>query len=427
MPPPAILVSLLLTSVPAASARNFLLYNATLDEGRMECVYPISGQYALLQRVLYYALLLFSIISRKTPWLVAGALGAAMTYAGSAAVHAAILAGTSHNSLLDLDSLGIFAIVTVGSLVVTVFFHWSELLRESPARPVFQYWGLLMVVGTFCAVVALFRDYPSEERCESIPSDSRNTTEPMLLTSPAQLGLMLFNCTYACFNSRQAFRDPSEILVLPAGIVSSQTFRLFVEMCLSIVLGGMVSVYRFLVTPPYYTKEELERMLRSADKTLERRDLPPKQRRMAKSRRSMALELLARGQKPRRRGLITNLLSVVCVVVTVLNEVFMHVGTEIPTSQPPYAVGQWGPWVAVIMALAGSAIMEYHRPAWEERRRILKEEGVLAREDDTQSLFSSTWMQLRNQTGSQSSVTEADQEAGTVQGPKESWRRGSHS
>jgi hypothetical protein len=123
-------------------------------------------------------------------------------------------------TLLDLDCLGIFAIVSVGSLVVTVFFHGSELLRESPARPVFQYWGLLMVVGTVCSVVAMLRDYPSEERCISLPSDATNTTEPVLLTSKAQLDLMQFNCTYACFNARQAFRDPSDIRVVPAGINS---------------------------------------------------------------------------------------------------------------------------------------------------------------------------------------------------------------
>jgi hypothetical protein len=78
----------LLTIVAAASASSVLRYNATLDEGRVQYVYPISGQYALLQRALYYGLLAFSIVSRKTPWLVAGALGAAMTYAASAAVHA---------------------------------------------------------------------------------------------------------------------------------------------------------------------------------------------------------------------------------------------------------------------------------------------------------------------------------------------------
>jgi hypothetical protein len=422
---PAFLVSLLLTNIPAASASSLLWYNATLDEGRVECVYPISGQYALLQRVLYYGLLLFSIVSRKTPWLVAGALGAAMTYAGSAAVHATILAGISRNSLLDLDCLGIFAIVSVGSLVVTVFFHGSELLRESPARPVFQYWGLLMVVGTICAVVAMLRDYPSEDICTSIPSDANSTAEPILLTSTAQLGLMPFNCTYACFNTRQAFRDPSDIRVLLTGTVSSQRFRLLAaSICLSIFLGAVVSLYRLLLTPRYYTKEELEQKLRSANKTLAKGNLLPKQRRNARQVRSMARKKLARGQKRTRPGLMTDLLSITCVVVIVLNEVFIHIGKEIPASEPPYAVGQWGPWAAVIMALAGSGIVEYHRPAWEERQRILKEEGLLGQGENDPPLFSSAWMRLRKLVGNQSSATGPDPGAGMVQWPEAAWRRG---
>ncbi|KAF7173269.1 hypothetical protein CNMCM5623_005496 [Aspergillus felis] len=423
MLPLALLVSLLLTNIPAASASSLLWYNATLDEGRVECVYPISGQYALLQRVLYYGLLLFAIVSRKTPWLVAGALGAAMTYAGSAAAHATILAGISRNSLLDLDCLGIFAIVSVGSLVVTVFFHGSELLRESPARPVFQYWGLLMVVGTICAVVAMLRDYPSEDRCTSMPSDATNTIGPILLTSTAQLDLMPFNCTYACFQTRQAFRNPSDILILPAGTVSVQRFRLIAaSMCLSIFLGAVVSLYRLLVTPRYYTKDELERTLRSANKTLARSDLFPKQRRYAKQMRSMVQEKLARGQKRARPGLMTDLLAIACVVVIVLNEVFIHIYNEIPTSEPPYAVGQWGPWVAVIMALAGSAIVEYHRPAWEERQRILREEGLLAQGENAKPLFSSAWMRLRILAGKSS--TRVDPGAEIVQWPEAAWRRG---
>ncbi|PKX88955.1 uncharacterized protein P174DRAFT_379444 [Aspergillus novofumigatus IBT 16806] len=390
---PAILVPWLLTIVPAASASSLLQYNATLGEGRIECVYPISGQYALLQRVLYYGLLLFSIVSRKTPWLVAGALGAAMTYAASAAVHATILAGISRDSLLDLDCLGIFAIVSVGSLVVTVFFHGSELLRESPARPVFQYWGLLMVVGTVCAVVAMLRDYPGEERCTSIPSDGADTTEPILLTSTAQLDLLLFNCTYACFRTRQVFRDPSDIRVVPAGTVSIQRFRLLAaSICLSIFLGAVVSLYRLL-------------------------------RRYAKQRQSMAQKKLAGGQKRGRPGLMTGLLSSACAVVIVLNEVFIHLHNDIPTSEPPYAVGQWGPWVAVIMALAGSAIVEYHRPAWEERQRILREEGVLAQGEKDPSLFASVWMRLRNMAG-KLPATETDSGAEIVQWPEAAWRRG---
>ena len=52
------------------------------------CVYPISGQYGFLNRLLFYILMIFSLIARRHDWLAAAALGTAMTYAASAAVHA---------------------------------------------------------------------------------------------------------------------------------------------------------------------------------------------------------------------------------------------------------------------------------------------------------------------------------------------------
>ena len=52
------------------------------------CGYPVSGQYGFLNRLLFYLLMIFALIARKHPWLAAAALGTAMTYAASAAVHA---------------------------------------------------------------------------------------------------------------------------------------------------------------------------------------------------------------------------------------------------------------------------------------------------------------------------------------------------
>ena len=52
------------------------------------CTYPISGQYGFLNRLLYYILMIFALLVRKRTWLSAAALGTAMTYAASAAVHA---------------------------------------------------------------------------------------------------------------------------------------------------------------------------------------------------------------------------------------------------------------------------------------------------------------------------------------------------
>lgn len=52
------------------------------------CIYPISGQYGFLNRLLFYLLMIFALVARRRTWLAAAALGTAMTYAASAAVHA---------------------------------------------------------------------------------------------------------------------------------------------------------------------------------------------------------------------------------------------------------------------------------------------------------------------------------------------------
>lgn len=54
------------------------------------CEWPISGQYSRLNRVLYYVLLVFALVTHHHEWLVAGALASATIYSGSAAVQALV-------------------------------------------------------------------------------------------------------------------------------------------------------------------------------------------------------------------------------------------------------------------------------------------------------------------------------------------------
>jgi hypothetical protein len=58
----------------------------------VECVFPMSGQYGRAPRVLYYALVLFVIGFRRQDWLTARAAAVCLTYGGSAAIHALLLA-----------------------------------------------------------------------------------------------------------------------------------------------------------------------------------------------------------------------------------------------------------------------------------------------------------------------------------------------
>lgn len=79
-----------------ASRKDFNLIGPEIDRllamdafsYEVQCVYPISGQYGLSVRLVYYVLLIFSLILRRYEYLSIAALGTSMTYASVACVHA---------------------------------------------------------------------------------------------------------------------------------------------------------------------------------------------------------------------------------------------------------------------------------------------------------------------------------------------------
>lgn len=69
---------------------------ATTDADHVVGVYPVSGQYGLPNRVLFYILWIFVFCFEKWTWTIVGALAYVMTYSATAAIHALILAITSN-------------------------------------------------------------------------------------------------------------------------------------------------------------------------------------------------------------------------------------------------------------------------------------------------------------------------------------------
>lgn len=134
------------------------------------CTYAISGQYGFMNRLLFYLLMIFALIARKHPWLVAAALGTSMTYAASAAVHAFALLkaygytrsglsyakehsqGAKASDYGDLDLAGIFPILVAGCIMLTPILNWSTGIVRGHVRTIAVLWGTLM----FSAVVATF-------------------------------------------------------------------------------------------------------------------------------------------------------------------------------------------------------------------------------------------------------------------------------
>ncbi|KAJ5910618.1 hypothetical protein N7504_005261 [Penicillium tannophilum] len=165
------------------------------------CFYPISTIYDSCPRYLFYALLLASCLTRWTGWLADVFLGAAATYAGTAAIEAFILVSSDRvsqeptlvsipyvaenstlwsnfpqlitqtdqiilqPSALELDGDAVMAIVITGYLVFLPLQCWSRVLTQERARILLFYlWNILMLAGSICALVnaAKSREIPTQ-------------------------------------------------------------------------------------------------------------------------------------------------------------------------------------------------------------------------------------------------------------------------
>ncbi|EEP81396.1 predicted protein [Uncinocarpus reesii 1704] len=198
------------SSSPSKLVERDLINPSEIPQGHNDtivCVYPISGQYGLLPRLLYYISLILGILGRYQRWLVMGALASALSYAGSTAIHMLTLA-KSRAPVFDLDIVAAWAVLTTGCVAFAALVHWSSALRRSEGRIVILLWGALVGIGCLTGR-ALIVDVRTgvEPACRSPTGD--------LLTSTSELVSSQFNCTYKCFSAKTPMRQSSEIMALP--------------------------------------------------------------------------------------------------------------------------------------------------------------------------------------------------------------------
>ncbi|GAB1210787.1 hypothetical protein APSETT445_009585 [Aspergillus pseudonomiae] len=232
-----------------------------------QCFYQISTIYNTCPRYLFYALLIASCLTRWTGWLADVFLGAAATYAGTAAIEAFILLAspqkkpepelvtipfisknttlwndfpqliTETNQVLvqpaslEFDADAVVAIVVTGYLVFLPLQCWSRILTHQRARNLlFSLWNVLMLAGAICALVYAaknssappqymfcYPDLPPFDQTSSDgwqPSWRRSTWNDSVwgtfsnFSRWGQLGDICFN---PCFNSSQILREPTSL------------------------------------------------------------------------------------------------------------------------------------------------------------------------------------------------------------------------
>ncbi|PYI23989.1 hypothetical protein BO99DRAFT_322432 [Aspergillus violaceofuscus CBS 115571] len=252
------------------------------------CTYPISTVYDSCPRYLFYALLLATCVTRWTGWLSDVFLGAAATYAGTAALEAFILVSsppqnapsnpvtlpyispnntallasltpsfpsliTNTTTLLitpatiDLDADAVLAIVVTAYLIFLPLQTWSRAFTHSRARFIlFSLWHVLMLAGTISALIYWPRvrntptqyafcapDYfPPEATVSSDgwqawqrPTPSWNSSVWAIFSNTTLFNSLATVCYYPCFNTTQPLRQQSALEAAVADTAADHTAR----------------------------------------------------------------------------------------------------------------------------------------------------------------------------------------------------------
>jgi hypothetical protein len=348
------------------------------------CVYPLSGFYSPLQRILFYVLLSFGVIGRRQRWLVAGALASAMTYCGAAAIQSFFLIAKVKSSVVDLDIYGVFAVTSAGFMLTAPLLLWSTTLQtaEREIRTIISLWSLLIVVGAILATAGIYVRAEAEG-----PACLGPEADLDIASAVSTLYNASGDCTYACFaETRPLFRSGSDALAWKNQLDAPNdlTAMFLPTVAASIPSGIIVWIWliikkdsasaRLLRPPPVFTRFELgwlgARLLRKT----RRRD-PERDRDADGDRVVFPPSILApvRIQHRFPRLILAYQYyfvlgsSGVFVVNIVMNEVRLR---SLPTNEMPYEVGQWGPWVGVGLILLAELLNRLMKRMWPESRKI---------------------------------------------------------
>ena len=352
------------TVIGGSSAASATANNTSQDADLMLCVYPISGTYGLLPRLLYYATLVLAIFGRSQEWLVIGALASALTYAGTAAIHAMALCN-SRQVVFDLDIHGAWAVLSTGALAYITLINWSTTLRNSRARMVMVCWGLLVGVGLIFGRAELHDTQLSlgEPACHSSRGD--------LLSAPSQLLDPSFSCTYQCFSTRKPMREQSETIAIPRAALTGIHSRLSLIMIGPVMFAAYAAITfdtrehspsqlftRMVITyldPKHHA--ELTKSIYNASSESWYGGYFALFSFVHRSKWSVRKCLLSFLAIPWfALGLAVDLLCIPLLITNVVLNELNILGSHLPFNELPLAVGQWGPIVSAILIVIASII-----------------------------------------------------------------------
>ncbi|EEH36301.2 hypothetical protein PAAG_00624 [Paracoccidioides lutzii Pb01] len=174
------------------------------------CVFPLSGPYNLLQRLLFYTLLIFVIIARRQKWLVLGALASTMSYSGAAAIHGMLMVSPARKSI-DLDVYGVFAITSSGAMLAAPILTWSSTLMcaDKRKRLIVILWGILLMFGALFTAACIHVNGAGFITPECLSRNETISFNGSLFPSPTG------DCLYTCPPERRLFRPNNDVIAFP--------------------------------------------------------------------------------------------------------------------------------------------------------------------------------------------------------------------
>ena len=314
---------------PFENSVNFVSNKTQLHPDAVSCVYPISGQFDLLNRILLYILLLFGFSWRRSIWLVNGATAYVTASTGTAAIHAVAVAAVSRHHQMDLDAFGVLAIILPSLWIALPLFRLSKTIGREKLHPIIGLWSGLIALGLVASTISVWAwKFPTYMPCYSSKGD-------LILGSPTVQELEQFQCNYSCLSSSQHLRSPDElVLVRSSRLVAEKYFTIFI--LIPLISGTIVSVLLFVYsvgTSVYNIAEG----------------------KYASSFREVCK--VCYEQKGHIMGFISVIIT--CVVIS-LGEVHLMVHGGLPTSEQPYAVGQWSPWVSATLTVMAAIISKIY-------------------------------------------------------------------
>jgi len=124
------------------------------------CAWPLSGQYGVGSRILYYILVAACVLARKSEWLRNACLAAALIVPAVAAFHGIALAALHVDDAIDLDIYGAFQLCSIGILAVPVTTRLSTTYFYDPGRNVIFLWTGIVLAGLLSLTVEFYRSNP---------------------------------------------------------------------------------------------------------------------------------------------------------------------------------------------------------------------------------------------------------------------------